>query len=162
MGPCLSSSQQLALLRPFTRKEIKDAIFSIPNHKSPSPDGYTSGFFKSAWNIIGEDICKAILDFFECGHLLADWNRTNLSLIPKVPNPSTAVDYRPIACCNTLYKGILKLLCSRLREILPEVAHPNQYTFIEGRLIGHNIMICQDLIRLYHWKKCFSKVYIQD
>ena len=34
MGPCLNSSQQLALLRPFTKEEIKAAIFAIPSHKS--------------------------------------------------------------------------------------------------------------------------------
>jgi len=48
MRPSLNRSQQLALLRPFTRKEIKDAIFCNPNHKSPGPDGFTIGFFKSA------------------------------------------------------------------------------------------------------------------
>ena len=135
---------------------------SIPNHKILGPDGYRSGFFKSTWNIIGEDICKAILEFFEYGELPIEWNYTNLSLIPKIPNPSTTVDYRPIACCNTLYKGISKLLCSRLREILPDVVHPNQSAFIEGRLIGHNNMIYQDLIRLYHQKtfspRCIFKI----
>ena len=102
------------------------------------------------------------MKFFEYSQLPVEWNCTNLALIPKIPNPSTAMDYRPIACCNTLYKGISKLSCSRLREILPNVVHPNQSTFMEGRLIGHNIMICQDLVRLYHWKnlslRCMFKI----
>ncbi|KAJ8419565.1 LOW QUALITY PROTEIN: hypothetical protein Cgig2_004596 [Carnegiea gigantea] len=29
--------------------KIKTVIFSIPNHKSPGPDGYPSGFYKACW-----------------------------------------------------------------------------------------------------------------
>ncbi|XP_062118996.1 uncharacterized protein LOC133832701 [Humulus lupulus] len=51
-----------------------------------------------------------------------------------------AVDYRPIACCNTLYKCISKMLCSRLSEVLPSIISPNQGTsytvLMNGRLQG--------------------------
>lgn len=87
MGPCLNSSQQLALLRPFTKEEIKAAIFTIPNNKSPGPDGYSSGFFTSCWGVVGDDICKAVQEFFDHGELPQEWNNTNLTLIPKVPYP---------------------------------------------------------------------------
>jgi len=60
MGPCLSSSQQLTLLQPFTRKEIKEAILCIPNHKRLGPDGYTSEFFKSTRNIIVRTYAKQL------------------------------------------------------------------------------------------------------
>ncbi|KAJ6287754.1 hypothetical protein OIU78_030448 [Salix suchowensis] len=39
---------------PFSDEEIKGALFSIPDSKSPGPDGFTSFFFKTCWNIIGE------------------------------------------------------------------------------------------------------------
>ena len=135
MGPCLNSSQQLILLKPFSKDEIKAAIFSIPNHKSPRLNGYLSGFFKSTSNTIGVDICTAIMGFFETTKITHEWNCTNIDLIPKAPNPATAMDYRPISCCNTLYKGISKLLSSRLRGILPTVVHPNQSAFIKLSLI---------------------------
>ncbi|KAJ8419453.1 hypothetical protein Cgig2_030899 [Carnegiea gigantea] len=48
-GPMLSLEQQVGLCRPFTDQEIKSAPFFIPNNKSPSPDGYNSGFFKPTW-----------------------------------------------------------------------------------------------------------------
>ena len=71
-------------------------------------------------------------------------------------------DYRTIVCCNTLYKCISKMLCDRLRMVLPHIVHPNHSAFIEGRLIGHNIMICQDLVRLYQRKwvspRCLLKI----
>ncbi|KAJ8424331.1 hypothetical protein Cgig2_003526 [Carnegiea gigantea] len=38
-GKVLSPEQQIDLYKPFTDKDIKDALFSIPNVKSPGPDG---------------------------------------------------------------------------------------------------------------------------
>ncbi|XP_062103549.1 uncharacterized protein LOC133814628 [Humulus lupulus] len=67
LGSKLSVEQQLYLLKPFSPKEIKAALFSIPNTKSPGPDGYGSGFFKSMWKEIGQDICSAISHGFSSG-----------------------------------------------------------------------------------------------
>lgn len=39
--------------------EIKKALFGIGRDKAPGPNGYTSGFFKTSWEIAGEDVCKA-------------------------------------------------------------------------------------------------------
>lgn len=47
-----------------TMDEIKAALLDIRNDKSPGPDGYTSYFFKKAWNILGEDFYAAVLEFF--------------------------------------------------------------------------------------------------
>ncbi|KAJ8422553.1 hypothetical protein Cgig2_033476 [Carnegiea gigantea] len=52
-GNTLTVEQQLKLCAPFTDKEIKTAMFSIPNIKSPGPDGFSSGFFKATWHMTG-------------------------------------------------------------------------------------------------------------
>ncbi|KAL0310435.1 UNVERIFIED_CONTAM: putative ribonuclease H protein [Sesamum calycinum] len=49
---------------------IKDAFFDIAEDKAPGPDGYSSGFYKAAWPVIGEEMIKAILEFFTTGRLL--------------------------------------------------------------------------------------------
>jgi hypothetical protein len=36
----------------------------MDDDKAPGPDGYTSAFFKKAWNIVGDDFCSAVQDFF--------------------------------------------------------------------------------------------------
>ncbi|XP_062104132.1 uncharacterized protein LOC133815291 [Humulus lupulus] len=149
LGPKLSVDQQMLLLKPFSKKEIKEALFSIPNTKSPGPDGYGSGFFKAVWSKIGEEVCSAISFCFESGRFPSKLHDTTISLIPKIANPSRTVDYRPIACCSTLYKCMDKLICKRLAAVLPVIVHPNQGAFIQGRSIAHNIMICQDLIKNY-------------
>lgn len=49
-GAILSPEQQIDLCKPFNGKDIKEAMFSIPNLKSPGPDGFSSGFFKTTWH----------------------------------------------------------------------------------------------------------------
>ncbi|XP_062085957.1 uncharacterized protein LOC133792067 [Humulus lupulus] len=149
MGSKLSVDQQLMLLKLFSRKEIRVALFGIPITKSSGPDGFGSGFFKAVWQDIGDEVCSAISQFFDTGRFPSELHETTLSLVPKVVNPSRAIDYRPIACCSTLYKCIAKLLCSRMALVLPRLIQPNQGAFIRGHSIAHNIMILQDLIKNY-------------
>ena len=39
LGPILTREQQLSACTPSSDKDIHDAVFSIPNTKSPGPDG---------------------------------------------------------------------------------------------------------------------------
>ncbi|XP_062089670.1 uncharacterized protein LOC133796206 [Humulus lupulus] len=114
-GLVMNLEQQLDLIQPFSKKDVKRALFSISSIKSPSPDGFGS-----------------------------------------------AADYRPIECCNRLYKCISKMLCFRLAKILPMLIHQNQGAFIKNRQLAHNILILQDLLHGYTRKnitpRCLIKI----
>ncbi|XP_074282633.1 uncharacterized protein LOC141607172 [Silene latifolia] len=112
-------------------------------------------FLKDAWPIIGDEVSEAILDFFQYGKLLQQLNHTFITLIPKVNIPQNVTQFRPISCCNILYKAISKILCTRLSTVLPKVINKSQGGFIKGRSIVENILICQDIVRLYN-KKAIS------
>ncbi|KAK4384113.1 hypothetical protein Sango_3090600 [Sesamum angolense] len=51
----LEQEESQALVQSVTREEIKDAFFDIAEDKAPGPDGYSSGFYKAAWPVIGGD-----------------------------------------------------------------------------------------------------------
>ncbi|XP_062080726.1 uncharacterized protein LOC133785514 [Humulus lupulus] len=87
-GHRLSLDQQIALIKPFTRKEVEDALFSINAIKSLGPDGYGSGFFKVMWKDLGAEVSEAILDFFERNALPEEINKATITLIPKVDTPT--------------------------------------------------------------------------
>jgi len=70
---------------------------------------------------------------------------TKLVVLPKVPHPQVAADFRPISCCNTLYKCITKLLCQMIKDVLPYLIDPSQGAFIKGRELLYNVLICQDI-----------------
>ncbi|GJR41849.1 hypothetical protein Tco_1309952 [Tanacetum coccineum] len=153
------------MVRPVSDEEIKMAMFSIGDNKSPGPDGYTFAFFKKAWDVVGMEICDAVRDFFLNGQILKEINHTFIALISKIPTPLRINDYQPISCCNMIYKCISKILTNRIIEGVSEVVSENQSAFIPGRNISDNILITQELMHNYHRKRgyprCAFKVDIQ-
>ncbi|XP_062075211.1 uncharacterized protein LOC133779240 [Humulus lupulus] len=133
-GAVLSREDQLVLIKPFTVKEVR------------------------------MEIAGAILDFFESDIIPHSLNNTLLSLILKVEQPVNASEFRPIACCNTLYKCISKMLCNRLNNVLPALINQNQGAFIKNRLLAHNVLILQDLLKGYNRRnispRCLMKIDI--
>jgi hypothetical protein len=79
-------------------------MFILKNNKAPGPDGFNAGFFKRMWHIVEEDVINTISSFFQTRRMLKEMNATSISLIPKVANPTRFIDFRPISCCNTVYK----------------------------------------------------------
>ncbi|KAL2231032.1 UNVERIFIED_CONTAM: hypothetical protein Sindi_1697600 [Sesamum indicum] len=79
----LSNEEASHLISIFTPDNVKQAVFDIAENKAPGPDGYSSGFFKAAWPVVGQEVTKAVLDFFSTGKLLKQVNSTILALIPK-------------------------------------------------------------------------------
>ncbi|XP_074265598.1 uncharacterized protein LOC141588040 [Silene latifolia] len=131
-------------------------------NKSPGSDGFNSQFYRDSWDIIGRDVIGAVLDFLASGKLLKQVNATTLTLVPKVKSPGSVLEYRPIACCNVLYKCVTKIICTRLGEILPDIVNSSQGGFVKVRNIVENVLICQDLVRLYNRKaaspRCLIKI----
>jgi len=97
-------------------------------------------FFQNTWDITVPLVLAAIQDFFATGKLLKQLNTTIITLIPKVPSASKMGEYRPIACCNTIYKCISMVLAQRLKQILPNLVDETQSAFVASRRISDNIL----------------------
>ena len=77
------------LCAPATDMEIERALFMMHPNKSPGPDGFTAGFYIKHWDLLKNDVCKAIRRFLEGGEMPEVVNNTVLVLIPKVKSIST-------------------------------------------------------------------------
>ncbi|GAB2303773.1 hypothetical protein Dimus_038959 [Dionaea muscipula] len=160
-GSKVSVENQLRLCLPITNDEIKSALWSIGDNKAPGPDGYTAGFFKKSWLIISDDLCNAVKEFFNTGQLLRQINHALIVLLPKHTNANRVEDFRPIACCNVMYKIISKILANRLSPILESIIDPCQAAFIRGRLMKDNIYLVHELLRQYTRKRISPRCFFQ-
>lgn len=121
----------------------------MEKHKFPGPDGFPVEFYIAAWNILGVDVRKGILYFFNTLHLPRIINSSAIALVPKSQPTIKLGDYRPLSCCNVLYKCITKMLTARLKMVIPAIVSSCQSAFVAHRLIGDNIMLTQALCRKY-------------
>ena len=125
----------VSLSRPFSTHEIDEVIKHMPSDKAPGPDGFNGLFLKKCWDLIKEDVYKLCFDFFNGNLNLEAINSSFITLIPKVHNPTSVNDYRPISLLNGVIKIITKLLANRLQAKIIPLIHTNQYGFIKNRTI---------------------------
>ncbi|GJW50507.1 RNA-directed DNA polymerase, eukaryota, reverse transcriptase zinc-binding domain protein, partial [Tanacetum coccineum] len=161
----LFNSDAVKMVEIVTDEEIKVALFDIDDDKASGPYGFTSKFFKTSWKIIKNDVIGAVKEFFRNGRMLGEINTTLISLIPKSKAPIKVSDYRPIACCNVIYKCISKVMANRIKVVLNKLIDKNQSAFVAGRQISDNILLTQELMNGYNSKnkgrRCAFKFDIQ-
>lgn len=148
--PSLSNEDSSSLLFPFSAEDVLATMKSLGKNKSPGPDGFTPEFFLKAWSIVGLDVSNAILHFFSTGHLPRSVNSSAIALVPKQSNASSMQHFRPISCCNTVYKCISKMISYRMKPLMNTLISRNQGAFVSNRSIGDNVMLAQFLCRDYH------------
>jgi len=85
------------LTKPFCLDEIKAAVWDCDNFKSTGLDGIHMGFIKDFWSEMKDDLMRFISDFYRNARLSKGINNISIALIPKVDNPQSLHEFRPIA-----------------------------------------------------------------
>jgi hypothetical protein len=130
----------------YCADDVKTALFQMHPSKAPGVDGFTAGFFQRHWNILGNDIVAGALEFLNGGELLQSLNDTAIVLIPKVRNPQSISQFRPISLCTVLYKICAKAIANRMRPELEAVISQEQSAFVPGRLITDNALVAFECV----------------
>ncbi|GJT80899.1 hypothetical protein Tco_1055241, partial [Tanacetum coccineum] len=128
----------LDMIRDVNDQEIKDAIFSMGNDKSPGPDGFTAAFSKKH----GISLLMMLFLMFVNSLLMGNYLRSlTILLLP------------------------YKIIANRIKESLKTLVSPNQSAFVPGRNISDNILLTQELMHNYHLDRgpprCAFKFNIQ-
>ena len=132
----ITDGQNWKLMAEATEEEVKAALFMMHPEKAPGPDGMTALFYQQSWSIIKEDVVNMVNNFLTSGVFEDKLNMTNICLIPKTVRPIRMTELRPISLCNVGYKIISKVLCQRLKGLLPKLISETQSAFVSGRFIG--------------------------
>ena len=116
--PRMVTDEQNQLLQQMPNmQELKKVVFSMNPNSAPGPDGFGGKFYQSCWDIIKEDVLKAVQHFF-CGNILPKYiSYACLVLLPKIDHPNKLSEFRPISLSNFSNKIISKIFCFRLAGI---------------------------------------------
>uniref|UniRef100_A0A803P680 Reverse transcriptase domain-containing protein n=1 Tax=Cannabis sativa TaxID=3483 RepID=A0A803P680_CANSA len=142
----LSEIDKSFLDEAFSFEETEKAFFQLPLDKAPGLDGFNSNFYKANWSLVKKDVLTTVLSFLNGDGDIAPFNTTLVTLIPKVKQPTSVTEFRPISLCNIIYKIISKSIANRLKLVLNNLISSNQSDFLPGRLISDNIIIAQEVV----------------
>ncbi|KAL4592366.1 hypothetical protein LXL04_005358 [Taraxacum kok-saghyz] len=155
------------LEKPFEEKEIKEALWSCGANKSPGPDGFTVEFLKHHWELVKDDLISAFNEFAKHPKIPKGANEAFITLIPKIPNPSTVRDFRPISLISSVYKVLSKTLANRIKKVLPLIIDKTQSAFVKKRQILDGPLIASEVIewakskneKMFIFKSDIAKAY---
>jgi len=92
-------------------------------------------------------------EFYRTNLLPPGINNSFVTLILKIKSANRLKDFRPISLVGSLYKIILKLLATRVIQVMSEVISDHQNAFIKGRQILDNILIANEVINFIKKRK---------
>lgn len=134
--------------RLFTPKDIHHALQTMHPIKALGPEGFQAKCFQTQWEKVGPSISSMLLDCLNKGHSIHILNNTYITLIPKIKNPESMVDFRHVSLCNVVYKLLSKALVNRIKPFLEYLIGDGQSAFVSNRLITNNITIATEV---FHW-----------
>ncbi|GKC33178.1 putative RNA-directed DNA polymerase, eukaryota, reverse transcriptase zinc-binding domain protein, partial [Tanacetum coccineum] len=135
----ISSGQSDYPENPFTRDEIKRAVWDCGGDRAPGPDGFTFKFITTFWDVI------------EAG-----------SLIPKITNAKFVTDFHPISLIGCQYKIVGKLLANRLSTVIGGCVSSEQSAFIKGRNILDGPLVLNEIMAWHRKRKKDLMVFKVD
>nr|KYP67083.1 Transposon TX1 uncharacterized [Cajanus cajan] len=141
-----SDNMRLAILP--TMEEVKNAVFSLSPNSSIGPDGFPRSFFQHFWDIIRMDVYNFVLQFFQQGMIIPNYNSSHVILIPKESGTDEIGNFHPIVVSNFKYKIISKVLSDRLSSVIDKVVSSHQRGFISDRSITDCIALTSEAINL--------------
>lgn len=144
------------LNKPFSAKEVIEALSQMCLTKALGLDGLPTVFYQKHWQMVKPRVIITCLHILNMQGIIGPLNYTYIAMILKIGKPRKVIDFRPISLCNVIYRIIAMTITNRLKQILHKVISPMQNAFIPNRLITDNIIVgykCLHKIRYSRGKR---------
>ena len=131
----VSGEMNDSLVRNFSIEEVRVALQQMHPTRAPGLDGMSAIFYQKYWNIVGSNVTSMVLNVLNLDNPMTELNKTNITLVPKVKQPTRMKDFWPISLSNVAYKLISKVLANCLKVVLPQLISENQSAFLSECLL---------------------------
>ncbi|XP_058201480.1 uncharacterized protein LOC131316197 [Rhododendron vialii] len=158
--PIITPEMNACLVKEVSLDEVGAAVFAMGPLKAPGSDGFPGLFYQTYWDVVGDVVFEAVQNFFQNGVLLREVNHSNVTLIPKVANPETISQFRPISLCRFVHKIISRILTTRLQTLMGSIISEQQSAFITGRQVHDNIIVAHEVFHFLKHKRVGSKASV--
>ena len=98
----LEERERYSLMMEVSKEDLLVVMNTFQKGKSPEPDGWPIEFYLGFFDILGKDILSVVEESRINGHIHEPFNATFIALIPKLDNPTSFDDFRPISLCNCI------------------------------------------------------------
>ncbi|KAK2637643.1 hypothetical protein Ddye_025438 [Dipteronia dyeriana] len=119
------AEEKTELEKKFSEKEVREALSNCDGNKAPGPKDSS---------------------------IIKDLNATFIALIPKIRNPVSLNDYRPISLVSSLYKLLAKVLAVHLKKVMNSIiGDSKKWPSLKNRQITDSFVIASEII--HKWRK---------
>ena len=126
--------------------EVIHALKKQKTNKSPGPDGIPVEFYKMYWHTVGEELLNVFHSGLDNRRLAHSQYLVVIKLLYKKRPREDIKNWRPVCLLNADYKLLSKVLAERIKSVLPKIIHSDQKGGVDGRYIGENIWLIEDIL----------------
>ena len=147
---------------PFNINEIRQAISTLENNKSPGNDGLTAEFYKT-FTFLQHDLKELYEEILAIRRMPESIRQAVITCIYKEGKMEDITNWRPLSLLNYDYKILTtKLLANHLQNSLADVISAEQTAAIKGRTIIENLQLNRDIISLANINELEASIITLD
>ena len=146
----LTTDDKNNLGKDISLDELSQALYSMPNNKSPGLNGLPAEVYKVFWSKIKHYYFKAIKACIKDKILTPGMRKGLLCLIPKPRDPSYLKTWRPLTLMDIGHKIFAKTIARRVKPVLQYLISQRQMGYMEKCFIGMNLRKIMDIIEYYN------------
>jgi hypothetical protein len=119
--------------------------------KTPGYDGICHEFFQETWQFTQDDLLNVISQIYMGDLILPSQTHGIMVYVPKIKQPTTPDDYRPLTLLNTDLKKIYRIISHRLRPWLDDMLNSSQHYGVGENNILDAVAAIRETVAEIEW-----------